>query len=422
MNCTCPNCGAPGMRIFHRAGNVPTNSCILLETRAEALAYPRGEIALGFCATCGFVSNTAFDPRLTEYSGRYEETQGFSPTFQRFHHDLAERLIARFELAGKDILEIGCGKGEFLLLLCQAGRNRGVGFDPSYRFDRHTPAPGESVRFVQDFYSEKYSSVHADFVCCKMTLEHIGPTAEFVRTIRRALGVSPAKVFFMIPDTTRIMGDCAFEDIYYEHCSYFSPASLAYLFLSQGFLPLGVDTEFDGQYIAITANPASGGSGARLGKTDRQEGPLGSDWLRNADIPGVSSASAERFASGIDSFPPAFTRKLNYWRERMADNRKRGRKAVIWGSGSKGVAFLTTLGLGEEIACAVDINPHRHGYFMPGTGHRIVAPEELREVRPDQVIVMNPIYRDEIGEQLRGLGLETELLTVAESSGDSGWR
>jgi hypothetical protein len=106
----------------------------------------------------------------------------------------------------------------------------------------------------------------------------------------------------------------------------------------------------------------------------------------------------------------------------MADNGKRGRKAVIWGSGSKGVAFLTTLGLGEEIACAVDINPHRHGYFMPGTGHRIVAPEELRKVRPDQVIVMNPIYRDEIGEQLRELGLEPELLTVAESSGDSGWR
>ncbi|TFG59567.1 MAG: methyltransferase domain-containing protein [Deltaproteobacteria bacterium] len=422
MICTCPNCGSPGMQIFHRAVNVPTNSCILLETRAEALAYPRGDIALGFCDVCSFVSNTAFDPTLTEYSGRYEETQGFSPTFQRFHHDLAERLIARFELNGKDILEIGCGKGEFLLLLCQGGRNRGLGFDPSYRFDRHSAAPGENVRFVKDFYSEKYADMPADFVCCKMTLEHIGATAEFLGVVRRALGETPAKVFFMIPDTTRIMKDCAFEDIYYEHCSYFSPGSLAYLFLSQGFRPLGVDTEFDGQYIAITANPASADSGVRPGGADRQGGPLGDDWLRDSSIPGVSTVSAERFASGIDSFPSAFARKLNYWRERMADNRKRGRKAVIWGSGSKGVAFLTTLGLGEEIACAVDINPHRHGYFMPGTGHRIVGPETLRELRPDQVIVMNPIYRDEIGEQLRGLGLEPELLTVAESFGDRGRR
>jgi hypothetical protein len=55
---------------------------------------------------------------------------------------------------------------------------------------------------------------------------------------------------------------------------------------------------------------------------------------------------------------------------------------------------------------------------MPGTGHRIVGPEALRDVRPDAVIVMNPIYRAEIGEQLRSLGLDPELLTVADSSDD----
>jgi SAM-dependent methyltransferase len=410
------------MRIFHRAEGVPTNSCILLETRAEALAYPRGDIDLGFCATCGFVCNTAFDPRLTEYSGRYEETQGFSPTFQRFHHDLSGRLISRFGLAGKDILEIGCGKGEFLLLLCKGGRNRGVGFDPSYRFDRHVPAPGENVRFVKDFYSEKYADTPADFVCCKMTLEHIGPTADFMGVVRRALGDSPAKVFFMIPDTTRIMNDCAFEDIYYEHCSYFSPASLAYLFLSQGFLPLGVDSEFEGQYLTITGTtaPAPASCDIRPGAKERGGATLGSGWLRTVAIPGVSEGSADRFASSISSFLSAFMRKLKYWRERMAENKRRGRKTVIWGSGSKGVAFLTTLGLGEEIACAVDINPHRQGYFMPGTGHRIVGPGQLREVRPDEVIVMNPVYRAEIGEQLRGLGLVPELLTVADSCDNRG--
>lgn len=403
------------MRIFHRAGGVPANSCILLETRAEALAYPRGDIELGFCSTCGFVCNTAFDPRLTEYSGRYEETQGFSPTFQRFHHDLSERLIARFELAEKDILEIGCGKGEFLLLLCKGGRNRGVGFDPSYRFDRHAPAPGENVRFVKDFYSEKYSDTPADFVCCKMTLEHIGPTADFVGMVRRALGDSAAKVFFMIPDTTRIMNECAFEDIYYEHCSYFNPTSLAFLFLNQGFRPVKVDSEFEGQYLAIAAETAPATTRSRDGAEELRSGTPKVSWLESASIPGVSARSADSFASSISSFPSAFMEKRKYWRGRMADNRRRGRKAVIWGSGSKGVAFLTTLGLGEEIACAVDINPYRQGYFMPGTGHRIVGPEQLREVRPDEVIVMNPIYRAEIGDQLRGLGLEPELLTVADS-------
>jgi hypothetical protein len=329
-------------------------------------------------------------------------------------------LVARFGLAGKDILEIGCGKGEFLLLLCKGGRNRGVGFDPSYRFDRHAPAPGEDVRFVKDFYSEKYADTPVDFVCCKMTLEHIGPTADFMGIVRRALGVTPATVFFMIPDATRIMDDCAFEDIYYEHCSYFSPASLAYLFSSQGFRPLGVDSEFEGQYLTITATTAPETSVGRPGVADRRCAAPGEDRLGNTEIPGVPARSADRFASGISSFPSTFIRKLEYWRERMAENARRGRKAVIWGSGSKGVAFLTALGLGEEIDCAVDINPHRQGYYMPGTGHRIVGPGQLRDVRPDQVIVMNPVYRAEIGEQLRRLGLEPELLTVADPCGNRG--
>ena len=58
----------------------------------------------------------------TEYSGRYESTQGYSPTFNAFHERLAQDMIDRFDLHGKEIIEIGCGNGEFLVLLCELGR------------------------------------------------------------------------------------------------------------------------------------------------------------------------------------------------------------------------------------------------------------------------------------------------------------
>ena len=54
------------MEIFHTANDVPTNSCILLGTREEAIAYPKGDIALGFCGTCGFVGNTASSDLVRE--------------------------------------------------------------------------------------------------------------------------------------------------------------------------------------------------------------------------------------------------------------------------------------------------------------------------------------------------------------------
>ena len=59
-----------------------------------------------------------------------------------------------------------------------------------------------------------------------------------------------------------------------------------------------------------------------------------------------------------------------------------GKTVALWGSGSKAVSYLTTLGVTDEVQAVVDINPHKHGKFLAGTGHEIVAPEALRQLRP----------------------------------------
>ena len=111
-------------------------------------------------------------------------------------------------------------------------------------------------------------------------------------------------------------------------------------------------------------------------------------------------ADLERLREMVAGFPAMFQRQLEFWRGRLGELKAAGKTAVIWGSGSKGVSFLTTLGLDDGIAGAVDINPHRQGYFMPGTGHRIFGPADLVDLKPDVVIVMNPIYKDEIAADL----------------------
>ncbi len=379
------------MWVFHRQAAVPTNSCILLGSREDALAYPRGRIELAFCPACGFISNMAFDAKLTEYSGRYEETQGFSETFNAFHRNLAQRLIERHQLRDKDILEIGCGKGEFLLLLAELGGNRGVGFDPGYREERVSGPAARQVRFIKDFYSEQYTGYKADFVCCKMTLEHIHPTAEFIGTVRRAIGDQhEVLVFFQIPEVTRILRDCAFEDIYYEHCSYFSPGSLARLFRRSGFDVLDLETEYADQYLTIEARPTRD--------------------IPSSPLPQEDDLSL--LARYVAEFPAKCAEKLATWRRMVEEATARDRKVVLWGSGSKAVSFLTTLDVGDHIEYVADINPHRQGYFMPATGQRIIAPSFLAEYRPDMVIIMNAIYRDEITRDLSAMGLQPEVVAL----------
>ncbi|MEM9748803.1 MAG: SAM-dependent methyltransferase, partial [Actinomycetota bacterium] len=99
-------------------------------------------------------------------------------------------------------------------------------------------------------------------------------------------------------------------------------------------------------------------------------------------------------------------RRVAEWRRRLQESHAAGRTTVLWGGGSKAVAFLTTLGVGDEIAAAVDINPRKHGTYLGGTGHQVIGPDDLVDLQPDEVIVMNPIYTDEIAADLRSRSLE----------------
>ena len=124
----CPNCTSLGCcHQFYEVLGVPINSCLLVENRAQALHFPTGDIVLAVCSRCGFIFNAGWEAERTVYSDQYEETQGFSPTFNAFNRAIAEELVSSYNIRGKTVLEIGCGKGEFLSLICKIGGNRGVG-------------------------------------------------------------------------------------------------------------------------------------------------------------------------------------------------------------------------------------------------------------------------------------------------------
>jgi SAM-dependent methyltransferase len=393
INYACPSCSAAQMAQFYHVKNVPVHSVILVPTREEALAFPTGDIDLAFCPQCGFITNTSFDAGLQDYSGDYESTQAFSATFNRFHHNLAVSLIERYALHDKDIIEIGCGQGEFLTMLCDLGDNRGIGFDPAYiSGDGDDRFGTRNLGFIADYYSEKYADFKGDFVCCKMTLEHIHDTAEFVGTVRRSVGEdADTIIFFQVPNARYVFGDLAFWDIYYEHCSYFSQGSMARLFRKAGFDIINLWTDYDDQYLMIEARPGQG----------------------TAVTPLPQENDLEALSQEVIHFASHYRTLQEKWRNDIAKMRADGRRVVLWGGGSKAVSFLTTLGLGLDIIeYVVDINPNKTGTFQAGTGQETVAPDFLKSYKPDTVIIMNPIYRQEITESLDEMGLSVEVLTV----------
>jgi len=395
---TCPNCGSSGCcHPFYEVLSVPTNSCLLVEDRARALDFPTGDIVLSLCSGCGFIFNAAWDSERTVYSDQYEETQGFSPTFNTFNLALAEDLVSSYDIRGKTVLEIGCGKGEFLSLICELGGNRGIGYDPSFVPARQRLE--QDVRFVREFFTEDTNEVAPDLLCCKMTLEHIGQTHRFLGSVRSVANRKDSVIFFQVPDVGRILKEGAFWDVYYEHCSYFSATSLKRLFIGADFAVQRIWTGYDGQYLMTVTSPAEHGSHGSDVTLDDPDGV--------AEIIRMSG-----------SFTASAAHSRAAWLSRLRNWAAAGQSTVLWGSGSKAVAFLTTLGVHGEIEHVVDINPYRVGKFLPGTGQRIVAPAFLRDYRPDNVVIMNPVYRDEVGRELARQRCEPKVYTILDIETD----
>jgi len=376
------------MSIFYEAKNVPINSCLMFDNQKEAINFPRGDVVLGFCGSCGFISNVAFDPLKVDYATLAPEEQGFSKTFITYANQLTSRLIDAYGLRGKHVSEIGCGRGDFLAMLCESGDNYGVGIDPSIVSGGVDSKAKERMKFVKDYYSERYADELGDFVCCRHTLEHISNTAEFVGSLRKSIGEKNTPVCFEVPDVSRILHEVAFWDIYYEHCSYFDLDSLAQLFSYCGFEVTNLMKTYFDQYLVIEAKPA-----VNLSKKafERKE-------------------SIEKTAKMVQDFSARCIDKLKSWDKEIKRIKTENKRAIVWGSGSKCVAFMTTLGIQDEIKYIVDINPHRHGKFIPGVGKEIVSPEFLKEYMPETIIVMNPIYCDEIRKMAEGMGVKAEYL------------
>jgi len=381
------------MNVFFEAESVPVFCNVLWKNRDEAIAAPVAPINLAYCHQCGLIYNTAFDPQLMEYSPAYENSLHFSPRFQKYAEDTANRLIQQYQLRNKDIIEIGCGQGDFLAMLQRLGDNRVLGFDPSYTPERAAADPeGSAVTVIPQAYSTIHTSHPVDFICCRHVLEHIDSPADFLKSIRCAIGQrSDCVVYFEVPNALYTIKDMGIWDIIYEHCSYFTLESLTNLFLRAGFKVIQVAEQYDGQFLTIEARPATADTNSQC------------DYERVT--PDTDSL--------INNFRCLYQTKVNSWQHTLSQLKKQQTRVVVWGAGSKGVTFLNALDVSwRQIEYIVDLNPRKHGRFIPGTGQQVVAPGFLKGCRHHTVIIMNPIYHAEIQQAVENMDINADLVVA----------
>jgi SAM-dependent methyltransferase len=387
----CPVCGSADRWTFTEIRGVPIHCNVLSPSKAHALGVQRGDLEMSCCNECAHVYNAAFQSEEMKYDDVYENSLFFSEKYRSYAASLAERLVERFDLRGKKIIEIGCGAGDFLKLLCDKGENEGIGFDPS-------TAAGSSIAghpritLVRDYYSSKYRHLEADFISCRHVLEHLESPSVFLNEIVKAM--PPGKrtaLFFEVPDVMFILKGHSSWDLIYEHPSSFSMSSLRRLFSMAGCRVEDLWRSFHNQFLCVCVSAGMCDDSFEENESDRDKKDV-------AHYAGL-------FSKVLQDQVGFWTRRLHLWRQRND-------RVVLWGAGSKGITFLNILQASASIDYVVDVNSRKQGKFVPGTGQTIVSPDFLKQYLPDAVILMNRAYETEILDDLRGMGLSPEVLTV----------
>jgi SAM-dependent methyltransferase len=375
---TCQLCGGTPTRFWTVEG-VPTASCLVFDDAESARRQARGDVSLEVCPTCGFIQNGGFDRAAVDYLAPYEESQAASPTFRRFAEETIAGLIERHALRGRTVLEVGCGKGEWLAMLCRAGDMRGTGIDPAYVPGRVADEDADRFEVITDFFGPD-SELTGDLVACRHTLEHVPNVADFTRWLVAAAGRTEGSALFIeVPDAERILSEGAFWDVYYEHCAYFTPTSMANLAAVAGIDVAILERAYGEQYLLLEGVPGA------------QSAPLRD--------PSATVEAALSFGERVRD-------SVTDWSRRVAA----AERLVLWAATSKTVAFITAVG--ADPVAVVDINPAKQGTFLPGSGSPVVDPAALTGIEPDLVVAMNPIYVGEIRGAMDELGVDGELIAL----------
>jgi len=389
INTNCPNCSQSVSVKFHSITDVPVNSCITLDAAEEAIKYPTGNIELCFCQNCSFIYNRTFDIKLVEYSSRYQDQQAYSATFGAFQENLVNTLIQKYHLQNKSIMEIGCGKGDFLKLLCSTGNNKGYAIDPIADPRYFADINNGNIVIFPEHYSTRHDKIHADLICCRHTLEHIPDTADFIKLLRNNIAGKVTNLFFEVPNTQIIIDNCSFQDIYYEHCSYFTACSLKYLFETNGFYVESIDLAYNNQYLLLFASSE-----------------------KNDKFPSCAKAGNKLTINSLDDFVIKIAGRIQHWKSLIESLQKKNKNIVIWGSGSKCMGFLSALKIMPDNLYIVDINPNKQGKFSPGLDIPVVSPEIFSHTKINTVIVMNSIYENEIKTKIAEYSKIPEVLLL----------
>lgn len=310
------------------------------------------DLSICQCSSCGLVQ---LNNEPVPYYKEVIRASAFSDEMREFRFKQFKNFVNKYNLKGKKIIEIGCGKGEYLSIMKQTGINA-YGLEESLESVEECIKQGLEVEpgFVEDQdYKINKGPFNAFFMLS--FLEHLPDPNQVLRGIGNNLLESSVGII-EVPNFDMVLRKKLFSEFTRDHLSYFTKDSLESTLKMNG-------------YDILDCNE------------------IWHDYI-------ISSVVKKRKILDIGNFNKhqnEIKKNINGYVDSFKQN-----GVAIWGAGHQALAMISLMDLKDKIKYVVDSAPFKQGKYTPATHLPIVSPEKLNIEPVEAVIIMAAAYSDEV--------------------------
>lgn len=381
-NIHCRFCGQKLAHTFVDLGMSPlANEYLQKEDLSRGqFFYP---LKVQVCERC-FLVQAGLYQKPEQIFGKYQYFSSYSTSWLEHCKTFVDKIIPCLKLdSTSKVLEIACNDG-YLLQYFQPYGISVQGVEPAENVAEAALAKGIDVecRFFDKSYAEdlvKRKGTY-DLVIGNNVLAHVPDINSFVAGL--AIALSPNGTITMeFPHLLQLIQQKQFDTIYHEHFHYLSLDTVQKIFNANGLDIYDVEElSTHGGSLRIYA--------AHKGVYQKKSVDALLEKERAFGILNI-----ERYTGFSEQI---LNIKLETLRI-LTRIKQAGKHIAAFGAAAKGNTFLNYCGIGKDIIdFVVDSNPHKQGYYLPGSLIPIENPEMLHLSKPDYLLILPWNLKEEI--------------------------
>jgi len=346
----------------------------------------RFTLAACFCEVCNLFQ-LAHQPRPElMFHQDYPFFTGSSSIMVAHFKKMVDEALEEILKSDSDIqvMEIGCNDGSLLLNFANAGIKH-LGVDPSSNVIEVCRSRGINAQV--DFFNYKTAmkikatSGEFDLILAANVVCHIPDINDFAQGIELLLSPN-GRFIFEEPYVGDVLTKVSYDQVYDEHVYLFSCISVSKIF-----------EKYNLELIDVRHQSTHGGS---MRYTVAKKG--------SRDIKtSVGTQVALEHLQGLDhinsyhKFAKKCEDRKNELYELLSELKSEGKTIAGYAATSKSTTVLNYCGINSELIDYIaDSTPEKQGSLTPGSKIPVVAPEFLRESKPDYIVLFAWNHEKEI--------------------------